>query len=153
MALSNPRVSTTLSLDCRLSSVIKRLENRFRPVEDKAWLNCVAILPNADVLRSARPARNDSELWVVPKPGTVFSKPLISTKDPTTSSSLSLSKLQMKLEPLPTSSTAVAVVFEKDKEQVQKINIADSAWHRVGVGASQPAAPSSYLGVSKFFRI
>ena len=121
LALCNPRVSTTLNLDFRLSSVIKRLENRFRPVEDKAWLNCVAILPNAEALKSGRPTRNDSELWIVPRPGTVFSKPTISTKDPTTSSSLSLSKLQMKLEPLPTSAAA-AVTSEDFKDQVRKNN-------------------------------
>ena len=98
-ALSNPRVSVSISLDCRLSSVIKRLESRFSPADNKMWLNCVALLPNAKDFTSGRTNLKDSELWVVPRPGTVLRKPTIATKEPMTSTTLSLSNLQSKLDP------------------------------------------------------
>ena len=99
LALSNPRVSCTLGLDRRLSSVIKKLENKFRPQDQKTWLNCVAILPPKSEVKyySGRP-KSEFEFWIVPRPGATLSKPSVATQEPTTSTSLSLSHLQSKLE-------------------------------------------------------
>ena len=101
LALSNPRVSTIVSLDCRVSSVIRKLESKFKPVEQKVWLGCIALLPQKGEPQkySSGRLKIDSELWIVPRPGTVLSRPSITTQFPTTSSSLSLSHLQSKLEP------------------------------------------------------
>ena len=108
LALTNPRVCTTLALDRRLSSVIKKLESKFRPLDEKTWISCIAVLPqNSDLkITPCLPGRpkSDSELWIVPRPGTTLSRPSITTQEPTTSTSLSLSHLQSKLEPSSTTS-------------------------------------------------
>ncbi len=101
LALSNPRVSTMVSLDCRVSSVIQRLESKFKPIAEKTWLDCIALIPQNGEPQNFSSGRmkSDSELWIVPRPGAVLSRPSIATQVPTTSSSLSLSHLQSKLEP------------------------------------------------------
>lgn len=100
IAASNPRISVTLGVDRRLGSVLDRLEKKFRPVEEKSWINCVSILPPSADTKLPPDPMPDQELWIIPRPGTTLKRPTLAPKEnASTSSSISLSHLQSKLEP------------------------------------------------------
>jgi len=66
LACSNPRVSIKLGLQRRLSAILDRLEKKFISASDRTWLYSIGILKQAATLTT-----DDSELWILPKPGRI----------------------------------------------------------------------------------
>jgi hypothetical protein len=99
----NPHVRIKVSPQQRLSRVIEFLDNKWAPAEHKLHIclkknsvmlnSASAASPSADTFKATY-----SELWLMTRNGTKLTLPVVTSVEPVTSSTLSLSSLQAKMD-------------------------------------------------------
>ncbi|TRY67860.1 hypothetical protein TCAL_16930 [Tigriopus californicus] len=107
----NPHIQITVGLSQRVASLIDFL--------DKKW--------SAKTPQRLKTDGQDWELWIQTKPGTVLNRPALTSVEPLTHTSLSLSNIQEKIRPSPSSSIQVDPERKPEPEDVQNMTLSAPA--------------------------
>jgi len=159
LAFQNPRLTLSVGLDKRLSSVLSYLDKKWAAADKVICDKFKDFVSPSFLTKSAavkKCCHQEEDLWLVPKPGTKLMSPLLKPIEPLTSSTLSLSHLQTSnktepttAEPAATASTSTAAAAHDHMNGIlsdSKSEISPTAKTASGVGA--PPGDQADTGVT-----